>query len=76
MNDLNVKVYVDNVFLRSTGRVERMFTGFLFSYNFLPKSWIYLAYNELRERDGTGEGALPPVTARVGVAKVKYLYFF
>ena len=40
-----------------------MFTGFLFSYNFLPKSWIYLAYNELRERDGTGEGPCLPSPA-------------
>jgi hypothetical protein len=76
VNDVNVRIYVDNVFLRSTGRVERMFTGVLFSYNFLPKSWVYLAYNELRERNGVSEGPLPPVTGRVGVAKVKYLYFF
>jgi hypothetical protein len=76
INDLNIRVYVDNVFARSTGRLERMFTGFLFSYNFLPKSWIYLAYNELREQQATGHRGVPPVTGRVGVAKIKYLYFF
>jgi len=76
VNDLNIRVYVDNVFLRSTGKMDRMFLGFLFSYNFLPKSWIYLAYNELRERNGEDQGPIPPIRSRVGVAKVRYLYFF
>jgi hypothetical protein len=56
--------------------------GFLFSYNFLPKSWIYLALNEVRERkeEYTAAGELLPlrmhITDRAGVFKIKYLYYF
>ena len=48
VNNLNFRVYVDNVFVRSTDRMERIIGGFLFSWNFLPKSWIYFAINEFR----------------------------
>ncbi len=81
-NNLNLRLYVDNVFVRSTDRMERLITGLLFSYNFLPKSWIYFALNDVRDRseehDATGT-ILPRrlhVTDRVGVLKLKYLYYF
>jgi hypothetical protein len=80
-NDLNFRVYVDNVFSRNADRLERVVFGFLLSYNFLPKSWIYLAINEVRDRsvafDGAGS-AIPmrmQTTDRAAVAKVKYLYY-
>jgi hypothetical protein len=82
LNDLNVRMYLDNVFLRSTNRTENLIFGFLFSYSFLPKSWIYLAVNEVRDRsDQFGPaGVLLPntlhVTDRVSVLKLKYLYYF
>lgn len=82
VNDLNVRVYVDNVYVRSTHRMERMIFGFLFSYSFLPKSWVYLAVNEVRDRTDRFDpvGDLLPntlhVTDRVSVLKVKYLYYF
>jgi hypothetical protein len=82
INDLNVRVYVDNVFVRSTNRMERVIFGFLFSYSFLPKSWIYLAVNEIRDRGDRFDtsGILLPSTLhvadRVGVLKIKYLYYF
>ncbi|MDL1891418.1 hypothetical protein FBQ87_00800 [Sphingobacteriales bacterium CHB3] len=64
INDLNFRLYADNVFVRSTDRMERVMLGFLFSYDFLPKSRIYLAVNEVRNRadecDGGGN-ILPPV---------------
>lgn len=82
LNDFNVRVYVDNVFVRSTNQMQQIIIGFLFSYSFLPKSWIYLAINEVRDRSDeyNSLGMLLPnrlhVTDRVSVLKVKYLYFF
>jgi len=82
VNNLNLRMYFDNVFVKSTDRLEQVIVGFLFSYNFLPKSWIYLALNEVRERkeEYSAGGELLPVrmrtTERAGVFKVKYLYYF
>lgn len=72
-NDLNVRVYTDYVFVRSSDRLENVIAGLLFYYNFLPKSWIYLAVNDVRSRDDL---ARMRVTGRAGVLKVKYLYYF
>jgi len=72
VNDLNVRMYADNLFLRSSKRLERVIIGFLFSYNFRPKSWVYLAINETR---GLIDGIMQ-TTDRAAVLKVKYLYFF
>jgi hypothetical protein len=82
INDLNFRVYVDNIWLRSTGQLERVVTGLLVSYNFLPKSWIYLAINDVESRrSGTDEMGDPlpramHVDGRAGVFKVRYLYYF
>ncbi len=82
VNNLNLRLYADNVFVKSTDKLESVIIGFLFSYNFLPKSWIYLALNEVRDRseEFTAAGDLLPVrmhtTDRAGVFKVKYLYYF
>lgn len=82
LNDLNVRVYLDNVYVRSTKQTQQMIFGFLFSYSFLPKSWIYLAVNEVRDRSDqfSTSGILLPNTLhvrdRVSVLKVKYLYYF
>jgi hypothetical protein len=81
-NNLKMRVYFDNVFVRSTDRFERFIIGFLFSYNFSPKSWIYFAYNEVQDRsDQFNEiGNLLPnkmhVVNRAGVFKIRYLYYF
>jgi hypothetical protein len=62
--------------------MQQMIFGFLFSYSFLPKSWIYLAINEVRDRSDqfSSSGILLPNTLhvrdRVSVLKVKYLYYF
>ena len=42
----------------------------LFSWNFLPKSWAYLAYNETRDNT---EGKMKLKT-RIAVLKVRYLF--
>jgi hypothetical protein len=82
LNDLNFRVYVDNIWVRSTGQLERVVAGFLVSYNFLPKSWIYLALNDVESRrSGTEEMGDPlpramHVDGRAGVFKVRYLYYF
>jgi hypothetical protein len=82
VNDLNVRVYTDYVFVRSSDRLDNVIVGFLFSYNFLPKSWIYFAINDVRDRADEFDAAgnlLPSrmhVTSRAGVLKVKYLYYF
>jgi len=82
VNDLNLRVYLDNVFVRSSDRMERVLLGALFSYSFLPKSWIYLVVNEMRDRSDQFDpnGILLPnalhVTARESVLKIKYLYYF
>ncbi|TET59497.1 MAG: hypothetical protein E3J47_08500 [Candidatus Stahlbacteria bacterium] len=47
--------------------------GLLFSWNFLPKSWFYVALNDYREK---GElGSLDP-QYRIGAIKAKYLIYF
>lgn len=82
INDLSLRIYVDNLFLRSTDRLERLMIGFLFSYNFSPKSWIYFAVNEIQDRSNEFDALgnqLPSslhVVDRVGVFKIKYLYYF
>jgi hypothetical protein len=82
INNFNIRVYVDNVFIKSVDRLDHVIAGFLFSYNFLPKSWIYLALNEVSDRSDQydNSGNLLPhrmhVTDRAGVLKIKYLYYF
>jgi hypothetical protein len=82
VNNLNVRVYVDNVYVHSTDRLEQVIGGLLFSYNFRPKSWIYLAINEVRDRSDEydSEGSLLPnslhLVDRACVFKVKYLFYF
>lgn len=81
INDLNIKMYIDNVFVKSTDRMERIIFGFFFAYNFLPKSWIYFALNEFHDRSPEFDPAgniLPNrihVTSRAAVLKIKYLYY-
>ena len=82
MNNLNIRVYFDNLFTRSADRSEQIIFGLLFSYNFSPKSWIYFAVNEIRAREkqydsfDTLISNRLRVQDRVGVFKVKYLYYF
>jgi hypothetical protein len=47
--------------------------GFLFSWNFLPKSWLYIALNDYREQDESGK-LQPQYT--IGAIKAKYLFYF
>jgi hypothetical protein len=71
VNGLNLKVYVDNVYTTGSSRIQNVQLGVLISYNFLPKSWVYAALNERRERPDD----LLRLTDRAAVIKVKYLYY-
>ena len=74
VNDLNIRVYSDFLLSRSSGKLDQMIVGFLFSYNFLPKSWLHLAINDIRLRD---EAHLPlKISEQAGVLKLRYLYYF
>jgi len=82
INNLNIRVYFDNVFIRSSDRSVQTIFGFLFSYNFSPKSWVYFAINEVRARQrqydplGYVMSNRLQVLDRVAVFKLKYLYYF
>ncbi len=47
--------------------------GMLFSWNFAPKSWLYVALNDYQEIDGNGT-MRPQYT--ISAVKVKYLLYF
>jgi hypothetical protein len=47
--------------------------GFLFSWRFLPKSWLYVALNDYREQDEFGSLQRQ---YQIGAIKVKYLFYF
>ncbi|MCF7886772.1 MAG: carbohydrate binding family 9 domain-containing protein [Candidatus Marinimicrobia bacterium] len=70
INNMNIRIYLDNLFLKSSGEFERLIGGFLFSYNFSPKSWLYIALNEVQQRPGQRL----KVQDRAGAIKLKYLY--
>ncbi len=82
INNLNFRAYVDNVFMKSSNKLERMIIGLLFSWNFSPKSWIYLALNDFKtqfeEYDEYGSLVSRSLRTidRVGVLKIRYLYYF
>jgi len=74
INDMSATIYVDNLYVRSTDRMERIFIGGLFAYQFSPKSWIYFALNEVHDRNNPMRTL--DMTDRVSVFKIKYLYYF
>ncbi|KPK64602.1 hypothetical protein AMJ83_02575 [candidate division WOR_3 bacterium SM23_42] len=47
--------------------------GALFSWNFMPKSWLYIALNDHRTQDEYGD--LQPLY-QIGAIKAKYLLYF
>ncbi len=81
VNDVSVRLYVDNTYRHSSDRVEQWITGLLFSWNFLPKSWVYFAINDLRDLqrqyDPSGIPHAPVMRVRdqAAVLKIKYLYY-
>ncbi|MBN2621434.1 carbohydrate binding family 9 domain-containing protein [candidate division WOR-3 bacterium] len=47
--------------------------GLLYTWNFRPKSWIYIALNDYRAQDATGDLQHQYM---IGAVKVKYLLYF
>ena len=47
--------------------------GLFFSWNFKPKSWIYIALNDFRQQDTYGD--LKPIY-QIAAIKAKYLIYF
>ena len=82
VNDLNLRMYVDNVFLQSSKKFENLIFGFLFSYNYSPKSWIYFAVNEMSQREasydiyGMQVSNKMQILDRAAVIKLSYLYSY
>ncbi len=52
--------------------------GFLFSWNFLPKSWLYVALNDYRTDETlfAEDGNILELVNRVGAVKIRYLFYF
>ncbi len=71
INDLAIRLYVDNVWTASRGKLDQVIGGLLFSYNFSPKSWIYFAINDVEYRPLDRLR----VQNRAAVFKIKYLYY-
>lgn len=82
INDFNIRIYFDDVFVKSKDQNTQVILGILFSYQFLPKSWIYFVWNEIRERQdifdlsGLYKGNKFNLLDRASVFKIKYLYYF
>jgi hypothetical protein len=58
--------------IKKTNLIENRI-GFLFSWNFSPKSWLYIAFNDYREQND--QGSLVNIS-RIGAIKAKYLIYF
>jgi hypothetical protein len=74
---INFNIYDNIVFATpetkfDSTRVASNRIGFLFSWNFLPKSWLYVALNDYRV--DLGEGLT--LASRVGAVKLRYLFYF
>jgi hypothetical protein len=80
VNDVSIRLYVDNTYRQSTARIEQWITGVLFSWNFQPKSWVYFAINDVRDifhPEGTIRAGRHVMRIRdqTAVVKLKYLYY-
>jgi len=65
--DLQLRIYSE---LNFDTRVH--YFNLLLSWNFKPKSWVYLAFNESHN----GAESNFPLIARITVVKIRYLFFF
>jgi hypothetical protein len=68
-NQMSFRIYEETTLYRSTG-ISTVRLGIMYKYNFLPKSWLYVAYNDRQRR--WDDGSYEPLQ-RVLVAKLTYL---
>ena len=73
--DISFNLYSEFVPITSDSNTELSSnrTGLLFSWRVAPKSWVYAAVNTYSER---GEDGSFSETERIGVIKIKYLWYF
>jgi hypothetical protein len=74
---VSFNVYSEMVFATPAARLRETQlatnrVGFLFSWNFRPKSWLYVAFNDYRVDSGEGL----TLASRVGAVKLRYLIYF
>ena len=77
-SDLRLEVFNEMIFEMPRGDVDDATQtsnrfGFLFSWRFRPKSWLYVALNDYREQDDLG--SLEP-QYQISAVKAKYLLYF
>ena len=65
--DLQIRLYSE---LDFDSKIH--YLNLLLSWNFRPKSWFYLAFNESHDASQTNF----PLIERIGVIKIRYLFFF
>lgn len=68
---MDVRLYEETPICKTTGVVSFRL-GFSYSYNFAPKSWLYLAINDWQLRDSDNGRYVPQ--QRVLAVKIKYLF--
>ena len=69
--DMNMGVYEETVMSNEIGAFSHRI-GVSFTYNFLPRSWLYIAINDLEKREDGSFSSLE----RVVVLKIKHLFFW
>jgi hypothetical protein len=75
---MGIDVYSQLVFQKNTDNFQEpsLFSnriGILFSWNFRPKSWLYLAFNNFEQIDEYNQIQL---INRIGAIKLRYLIYF
>jgi hypothetical protein len=76
--DMNASVFNEFVFETQESAFKRTRLssnriGFIFAWNFSPKSWLYVAFNDHRV---VGENEHLELSSSVGAVKAKYLIYF
>ncbi len=69
--EMKLSIYVESVRTDKLGFFSHRL-GISYAYNFLPKSWIYLAFNDLENKREKKFVSLERILA----FKIKYLYFW
>ncbi len=72
--DLQVSSYVEAVTTRTSGEVGRVRIGGLLKWRVAPKSWFYIALNDLESRDTTTQQFTSQ--ERIALVKIRYLFYF
>ena len=68
-NAMSLRVYEEMTVYRSSG-LSSVRLGVMYKYNFLPKSWVYVAFNDRQRRED--DGTYTPLQ-QVFVVKLTYL---